>query len=132
MMQPGSAHMEAAAKRKSRRSIFITLSPPPVGRLPGGSDLLSAVSIWRSRPRMAYIPIPMNARDPDLRSLSLEATTELVAGLGEPRYRGEQIWRWVHGRRVRSWDQMANVPRSLRERLAAAATLGGLSVAEGQ
>jgi 23S rRNA (adenine2503-C2)-methyltransferase len=74
----------------------------------------------------------MNARAPDLRSLSLEATTELVAGLGEPRYRGGQIWRWVHGRRVRGWDQMANIPRSLRERLAAAAILGGLSVAEGQ
>lgn len=64
----------------------------------------------------------------DLRSLTYEETLALAAELGQPSYRGEQLWRWVHGTGVRGWDEMTNVPRALREALAARATLGTLQI----
>jgi len=68
----------------------------------------------------------------DLRSLSLDETIELVARLGAPRYRGEQVFRWVHGRGVTSFEGMKNVPKALRDALAEAARLTTLEVSEVQ
>jgi 23S rRNA (adenine2503-C2)-methyltransferase len=69
----------------------------------------------------------------DLRALSLPEAEAFVQGeLGEPRYRGQQIWRWVHARGVTSIDQMTDLSRPLRARLAERATLGTLTVAEVQ
>lgn len=41
----------------------------------------------------------------------------LVATLGEPRYRAQQIMDWVYGKAVYSFRDMANLPASLREKL---------------
>jgi len=49
-----------------------------------------------------------------------------------PRFRGEQIWRWVHGAGVRSFDEMTNVSKAVRTQLAERATLGTLQVDEVQ
>jgi len=68
----------------------------------------------------------------DLRALGFDQTVALAAALGQPRFRGEQIWRWVHGRMVTSIDEMTNLPRDLRAKLAARATIGTLEVAEVQ
>ena len=38
---------------------------------------------------------------------------------GEPRYRGKQIFDWIHRRGVLDPDEMSNVPKRLRERLTA-------------
>ncbi len=43
-----------------------------------------------------------------------------MAGAGAPGYRGEQLFRWLHGQAVESLDQMVNVPPPLREALGAA------------
>jgi 23S rRNA (adenine2503-C2)-methyltransferase len=64
----------------------------------------------------------------DLRTLDLAETEALARELGLPRFRGEQIWRWVHGAGVRSFDEMTNLPRALRAELAGRATLGTLAV----
>ena len=37
---------------------------------------------------------------------------------GQPRYRADQILRWLYARRVDSWDAMHNLPEALREALA--------------
>ncbi len=74
----------------------------------------------------------MPEKRPDLRALTLEETTALAASLGQPRFRGEQIWRWAHGAGVRAIADMRNLSRDLRERLAAAADLTTLEVAEVQ
>lgn len=37
---------------------------------------------------------------------------------GEPKYRGKQVFEWLHRRGVLAPDAMTNLPRSLRERLA--------------
>ena len=69
----------------------------------------------------------------DLRSLTLDEAISFARDeLGEPRYRGQQIWRWVHGRGATSFDQMTDVSRPLRARLGERARIGTLSVAEVQ
>jgi 23S rRNA (adenine2503-C2)-methyltransferase len=68
----------------------------------------------------------------DLRNQTLEETVALTASLGEPRYRAEQIWRWVHARGATSLDQMTDLSKELRARLAGEVSLGTLEVAEVQ
>lgn len=53
-----------------------------------------------------------------LLDLSLEELTEVVAGLGQPAYRARQIWEWVYKHFAVSFDEMANLPKALREKLA--------------
>jgi 23S rRNA (adenine2503-C2)-methyltransferase len=66
---------------------------------------------------------------PDLRALSRAELTELVvAELREPRYRADQLWRWLHARGVASWDEMTNIPTSLRDALRASRALGTLAL----
>ena len=64
----------------------------------------------------------------DLRTLTLDQTCELVRGLGLPRFRGEQAWRWVHAHGVTSFEAMTNIARDTRERIAAHARIGTLVV----
>src|SRR5438105_140375 len=80
------------------------------------------------------VPNPADTRDElrDLRSLGFDETVAFVVSLGAPKFRGEQIWRWVHGRMVDSIEEMTNLPRELRARLAEVATVGTLAVAEVQ
>jgi 23S rRNA (adenine2503-C2)-methyltransferase len=68
----------------------------------------------------------------DLRSLTLPEAEEWFVAQGQPRFRGEQVWRWIHGKGARSWDEMTNLSATLREELAQKATIGTLGVAEVQ
>ncbi len=49
--------------------------------------------------------------------LSRDELTAVCRELGQPRFRADQIWRWLYVQRVDSWDAMANVPKALREEL---------------
>jgi len=51
-----------------------------------------------------------------------------VADLGEPKYRADQIFRGLHERRLRSFDEMTDLPKPLREKLKEAATPNVLAV----
>ncbi|MDH3654727.1 MAG: 23S rRNA (adenine(2503)-C(2))-methyltransferase RlmN [Myxococcales bacterium] len=42
---------------------------------------------------------------------------ECVVAWGEPRYRGKQIFDWIHRQGILDPDEMSNVPKRLRERL---------------
>ena len=42
---------------------------------------------------------------------------DCVVAWGEPRYRGKQIFDWIHRRGILDPDEMSNVPKRLRERL---------------
>lgn len=68
----------------------------------------------------------------DLRTLDLAETQALARELGQPRYRGEQIWRWVHDRGVTSIDGMSNLSKALRQALSERASLGTLTIDEVQ
>jgi len=43
----------------------------------------------------------------------------LVAS-GEPKFRAKQIWQWLYHQCVHSWDEMTNISKTLREKLAEA------------
>src|ERR1043165_1343831 len=49
---------------------------------------------------------------------------------GWQRFRGEQVWRWVHDRNARSFEEMTNLPAEVRATLADRAQIGSLKIAE--
>lgn len=62
-------------------------------------------------------PKPQAARK-NIRSQHRRELESWMLRNGHPRYRAEQILRWLYVRRVDSWDTMSNLPESLREDLA--------------
>lgn len=65
---------------------------------------------------------------PHLRGYSRGELVELFAGLGEPRYRADQVFRGLHERRLMSFAEMTDLPKSLREKLQDAALANNLTV----
>lgn len=63
-----------------------------------------------------------------LTGASREELVELFESLGEPRYRADQVFRGLHGRRRRSFDEMTDLPQALRARLADLAAASTLSI----
>jgi len=61
---------------------------------------------------------------PDLEGLAPAALRETLAGMGEKPFRAGQIFRQVHFRRAASFDEMTDLPRQLRARLAQRFSLG--------
>ena len=68
----------------------------------------------------------------DLRASTLDEAEAFAGAQGWPRFRGEQIWRWVHDKAARSFDDMTNLGRETRARLAETCVIGGLEIAEVQ
>jgi 23S rRNA (adenine2503-C2)-methyltransferase len=66
----------------------------------------------------------------DARALPLAALEAALAALGEKPYRARQLFRWLHQRGAAAFDEMTDLPRSLREALAARFTLRTLAAAE--
>ena len=56
---------------------------------------------------------------PSIYGLSLEELASAVTGWGQPAYRAQQIWDWLYKRLAASPAEMKNLPKALRERLAA-------------
>ncbi len=53
---------------------------------------------------------------------------QALARLGEPAFRAQQVFKWLHGARVGSFEEMTNLPRALRAALAEAYRIGRLGV----
>lgn len=53
----------------------------------------------------------------NLKSMTLPEVTAAVAALGQPAFRGKQVYTWLH-RGARSYEEMTNLPKALRETLA--------------
>src|SRR5688500_15432660 len=70
-------------------------------------------------------PPPPDPR-PDLAAMSRDELAAFVRGLGEPAFRGRQLFRWLHARGAASFDAMTDLPKGLRERLVQEARIGGL------
>jgi 23S rRNA (adenine2503-C2)-methyltransferase len=62
----------------------------------------------------------------NLYDLTLDELKAWLVELGEKPFRAKQIWSWLYEQRVTRFDEMTNLPKSLREKLAAQATLGTL------
>ena len=53
----------------------------------------------------------------NLKSLTLPELTATLKELGQPAFRGKQVYTWLH-KGVRSYDEMTNLPKALRDTLA--------------
>ena len=53
----------------------------------------------------------------DLKSMTMEEMGDLLKSWGEPSFRAGQVFTWLH-KGVGSFDEMTNLPKSLREKLA--------------
>lgn len=68
----------------------------------------------------------------DIRSLNIRQMEELALELGEKEFRGRQLFEWVHEKRVRSFEEMKNLPKRFREQLQERYLLSGISIVEKQ
>ena len=53
----------------------------------------------------------------NIKNYNLEELQKIVEDFGEKKYRAEQIFNWIYKENVTSFDDMANLPLSLREKL---------------
>ncbi len=64
--------------------------------------------------------------------MTLEEAHAFAVERGWPKFRGEQIWRWVHDKGVRTVAEMTNLAPAMQAELAAHATIGSMTIAEVQ
>lgn len=65
-----------------------------------------------------------------IKTYSLDELQRLMEGLGQPAFRAKQLYEWLHAHHADSYDQMTNLPKSLRERLEEEHPLQGPSVVD--
>jgi 23S rRNA (adenine2503-C2)-methyltransferase len=64
---------------------------------------------------------------PDLRAMTVTELEALMAGLNQPAYRALQLFTQIHGKYAASFDEMTDLPRSLRAALGQAYALSPLT-----
>lgn len=69
---------------------------------------------------------------PDIKSMLLPELTEAVVALGEPKFRAKQLYEWMHKKMAGSYDEMTNIPKSLKEKLSNAYSFTSLQVVDVQ
>ncbi len=62
-----------------------------------------------------------------LLDLSKNELEEYITGLGEPRFRAQQIWDWMYKRYAADFESMTNLPKNLRQALSESAVVAPLS-----
>lgn len=55
----------------------------------------------------------------NLTEMSRAAIDQLMAALGQPRFRGKQLYQWIFQKGARSFDAISNLPKTLRAQLVA-------------
>ena len=55
---------------------------------------------------------------PDIRHINFEQLQDWVIAQGLPKYRAQQIYDWLWLKNVASYDEMTNIPKTLRQQLA--------------
>ena len=79
-----------------------------------------------------YIFIPMSEPDHSLirlKNLPLATLREAIIGASEPKFRAQQVIKWVYQKRVDSFDAMRNLAKTTREKLARIYTIEKLNPA---
>jgi 23S rRNA (adenine2503-C2)-methyltransferase len=87
------------------------LLAPPEGSAPVGAARRGATAVTTN-----------------LLDLDLEGLVAFCESLGEKRFRATQLFRWIHQKGARDFAQMSDLARSLRDKLAVAATVAPLPV----
>lgn len=68
----------------------------------------------------------------DLKSLSKDQLIQLCEELGVQRFRADQIFQWLYQKGARSFDEMTNLSKELREKLADVAYIRNCTLAQKQ
>ncbi|HIU77450.1 MAG TPA: 23S rRNA (adenine(2503)-C(2))-methyltransferase RlmN [Candidatus Pelethocola excrementipullorum] len=55
---------------------------------------------------------------PDLRSMYIEELQQVMVEMGEKPFKARQLFDWLHNKRIESYDEMTNLSKGLREKLA--------------
>jgi 23S rRNA (adenine2503-C2)-methyltransferase len=55
---------------------------------------------------------------PDIRHINFEQLQDWVIAQGLPKYRAQQIYDWLWLKNVASYDEMTDIPKTLRQQLA--------------
>lgn len=53
----------------------------------------------------------------DIKSLTYDELIAFLVNLGEKPFRGKQIYEWIHVKLAKSFDEMINIPKNLRDKL---------------
>ncbi len=70
----------------------------------------------------------MNGSKHNLLGLTRQELASFAEGIGEPRYRGQQIFGWLYTRGVREFRAMSDLGKTFRELLQSAAVIEGVSL----
>lgn len=64
----------------------------------------------------------------DIRKLSKSELVDFMVGMGEKKYRANQVYEWLWKKGVTSFEDMSNLSKSLREKLVEAFDLNALTI----
>ena len=64
-----------------------------------------------------------------LYDLTLEQLQDHITRWGFPRFRAKQLWQWMYGQKVTTFDEMSNLPADLRTKLEEHASLRAMKLA---
>ena len=64
----------------------------------------------------------------DIKSMNINELEDLLKELGEPKFRAKQIFDWLHAKQVDSFEEMTNLSKGLREKLAETASINGVEI----
>ena len=62
-----------------------------------------------------------------IKGLTLMELKEYFISTGEPKFRAEQVFKWTYGNMVDKFDEMNNLPRTLRKKLSETFSIDTLS-----
>jgi 23S rRNA (adenine2503-C2)-methyltransferase len=65
----------------------------------------------------------------DLYNLTREELTQFLAQSGAPRHTGGQVYQWLYRKKAGTFDEMTDLPKTLREELSLKTRLTPLSLA---
>ena len=68
----------------------------------------------------------------DLKSFDFRELNTFIANMGQKPFRGKQIYQWMHKQLARSFEEMPNVPKEPREKLAKETAICGAKVVKRQ
>ena len=66
----------------------------------------------------------------DIKSMDIGELEAMRAEMGEPKFRGKQIFDWLHAKQADSFREMTNLSKGLREKLAERAAINGVEIVE--
>jgi 23S rRNA (adenine2503-C2)-methyltransferase len=64
-----------------------------------------------------YYTVKVTGLLKDLRSADFDEMTRVAVGMNQPRFRGAQLFKWIHQSGVTSFDSMTNLPLEFREQI---------------